>query len=91
MQNGEKMTLNAEEARKISINNNERKEKVEQLIKEGTEKIKYACERGNRYTSISAGYIYGSTPQYQEVIEHFKKLGYNLKICYGTNLYEIQW
>lgn len=85
------MSITAEEAKQISINNNKRKKEIKNLIKTAEEGIKSACKRGRRYSTLYAGFVDGENPEYQEVIEHFKKLGYKLELCYGTNVYDIRW
>ena len=81
--------MNAEEARRLTAQNTERQKEIKKLIERGEGEIKWACEKGRRKTSIYAGYVESGIPQYQEVIEHFKKLGYNVKYCYGTNVFDI--
>lgn len=83
--------MNAEEARRLTAQNTERQKEIKKLIERGEGEIKWACEKGRRKTSIYAGYVESGIPQYQEVIEHFKKLGYNVKYCYGTNVFDITW
>lgn len=85
--------MNAEEARKRTSQNKERKVKIRELIREGEKNIEYAVERGyRREATVHPGYCENDgTPQYPEVIEHFKKLGYEVKYCYGTSIYEIRW
>lgn len=83
--------MNAEEARKLTAQNIERQEEITKLIERGEDKIKWACEKGRRRTDIYAGYVEYGIPKYQEVIEHFKNLGYNIKHCYGTNVFDITW
>ena len=84
--------ITAKEARKLSSKNNKRKEKIEDLIERAEIIIKMTCEDGKRNSAIYAGYVDSNgTPAYPEVIEHFKDLGYKIKYCYGTNLFDIYW
>lgn len=83
--------MNAEEARKLTAQNTERQEEIKKLIERGEKQIRWACEKGRRKTDIYAGYIESGIPKYPEVIEHFKNLGYNIKYCYGTNVFDITW
>lgn len=83
--------MNANEARKLSAKHKESQDEIKKLIKKGEEKIKWACQKGRRYTDIYAGYVIGDRPRYPEVIEHFKDLGYEVKLVYGTNLFDIRW
>lgn len=83
--------MNAEEARKLSAQNTERQEEVKKLIERGEKQIRWACEKGRRKTDIYAGYVESGIAKYPEVIEHFKNLGYNIKYCYGTNVFDITW
>ena len=83
--------MNADEARKLTAQNEERQNKIAKLIKEGEKKVKSACNNGKRETDIYAGYCINGRPRYPEVIEHFEKLGYKLNYVYGTNLFDIIW
>lgn len=83
--------MNAKEARELTKQNKEREEKIIELIKRGEDSIKSACEMGKRRSDIYAGYCINGRPQYPEVVEHFERLGYELKYVYGTNIYEIFW
>ena len=83
--------MNAEEARKITAQNEERKTDIFELIKRAEETIKSACENGRRSTTIYAGFVQNGRPEYPEVLEHFQNLGYTMKLCYGTNVYDIIW
>ena len=83
--------MNAEEARKLSAQNTERQEEIKKLIERGEKQIRLACEKGRRKTDIYAGYVESGIAKYPEVIEHFKNLGYNIKYCYGTNVFDITW
>ena len=83
--------MNAEEARKLSAQNTERQEEIKKLIERGEKQIRWACEKGRRKTDIYAGYVESGIAKYPEVIEHFKSLGYNIKYCYGTNVFDITW
>ena len=83
--------MNAEEARRLTAQNIERQEEIKKLIERGEDKIKWACEKGRRKTDIYAGYVESGIPKYQEVIEHFKNLGYEVKFIYGTNLFDVLW
>lgn len=83
--------MNAEEARKLTAQNTERQKEIKKLIERGEELIRWACKEGRRGTDIYAGYVESGTPKYPEVIEHFKNLGYNIKYCYGTNVFDITW
>ncbi len=83
--------MNADEARKLTAQNKERQEEIEKLIKSGEEHIKWACEKGRRRTDIYAGYVESGVPRYPEVIDHFKNLGYEVTLCYGTNVFDVVW
>lgn len=83
--------MNAEEARKLTAQNSERKNEIEKLIKRGEENIECACKKGRRRTDIYAGYIENGIPKYPEVISHFENLGYDVKHNFGTNLFDIIW
>ena len=85
------MSLTAEQAKQISSNNEKRKTEIKNLIETGEEGIKSACKRGRRYATIYAGFVDGIKPEYQEVLEHFQKLGYKLENVYGTNVFEVRW
>ena len=85
------MSLTAEQAKQISTSNEKRRTEIKNLIKTGEMGIKSACERGRRYSTVYAGYVDGGKPEYQEVVEHFQKLGYKLEHLYGTNVFEIRW
>ena len=85
------MSLTAQEAKQISTSNEERRTKIKEMIETGEIGIKSACEKGRRYSTVYAGYVDGTIPEYQEVVEHFKKLGYKVKHLYGTNVFEIRW
>lgn len=85
------MSLTAQEAKQISTSNEKRRTEIKNLIETGEMGIKSACERGRRYSTVYAGYVDGGKPEYQEVVEHFQKLGYKLKHLYGTNVFEIRW
>ena len=56
--------MNAEEARKLSAKNTERQEEISKLIKRGEDTIKWACEKGRRYSDIYAGYVENGQPRY---------------------------
>ena len=86
-----KMSLTAQEAKQISTSNEKRKTEIKNLIETGEMGIKSAYEKGRRYSTIYAGYVDGTKPEYQEVLEHFQKLGYKLEHVYGTNVFEIRW
>ena len=83
--------MDANEARRLTAKNVERQKEIKKLIKRGEEHIKWACEQGRRRSDVYAGYVEGGIPRYPEVIEHFKDLGYEVKLCYGTNLFDIIW
>ena len=83
--------MNAEEARKLTAKNQERQEKIKKEIERGEKKIKSACENGRRRTDIYAGFVIDGAPQYPEVLDHFRKLGYEIKYVYGTNIFDILW
>lgn len=83
--------MNANEARKLTEQNDKRQNEIKKLIKNGEEKIKWACEKGYRKTDIYAGYIHNGRPMYPEVIIHFEQLGYKIEQVYGTNIYDIIW
>lgn len=85
------MSLTAEQAKQISINNNKRKKEIKNLIETAEQGIKSACKKGRRHSTLYAGFIDGGNPEYPEIIDHFKKLGYKLELCYGTNVYDIRW
>lgn len=85
--------MNAEEARRKTAENEERQMEIEKLIKKGEKSIESTVKRGyRRYITIFPGWCDNNgNPQYPEVIEHFRKLGYNVKFIYGTSLYEVRW
>lgn len=85
------MSLTAQEAKQISTSNEKRRTEIKNLIETGERGIKSACEKGRRYSTVYAGYVDGGKPEYQEVVEHFQKLGYKLEHLYGTNVFEIRW
>lgn len=85
------MSLTAQEAKQISTSNEKRRTEIKNLIETGEMGIKSACEKGRRYSTVYAGYVDGGKPEYQEVVEHFQKLGYELEHLYGTNVFEIRW
>ena len=83
--------MNANEARLLTKQNVKRQNEITKLINDGERKIKYACENGKRQSDIYAGWVDNGRPRYPEVIEHFEKLGYELRYIYGTNLFDIFW
>ena len=83
--------MNAEEARKLTAQNKERQNEIKKLIKRGERGIKASCENGNRFHYLYAGYVNNGMPDYQEVVEHFEKLGYKAKYEYGTNVFKLTW
>lgn len=83
--------MNADKARQLTKQNIERQNEIGKLIKDGEEKIKWACNKGRRETDIYAGWCDNGKPRYPEVINHFKNLGYQLDYIYGTNLFSIIW
>ena len=83
--------MNAEEARKLTREKEERQKEIKKLIERGEKGIKASCENGQRYHYLFAGYVCDGMPDYQEVVEHFQKLGYKTKYEYGTNVFKVTW
>lgn len=83
--------MNADEARQLVKQHSKRQNEIKERIKETEESIKSACKRGKRETTCYAGYVDNGRPEYFEVLEHFKKLGYKMEYIYGTNLFDIMW
>lgn len=65
--------MNAEEARRLTNQNEKRQTKIKQYIKWQTESIQKACKNGHRETCFAYG------EDMPEVREYFKKLGYKFK------------
>lgn len=80
----------AEMAREIVANNNERNEIIDELIKETEKNIRYACNRGERTTVIKDKKNRWDEP-YVEVYEHFKELGFEIRMYRDGSGYYIAW
>lgn len=85
--------MDANEARKLTAQNIERQEEIKKQIKKGEASIRSAIELGyRREAHVHPGYCDNcGNPSLPEVIEHFKKLGYQVNWCHGTSVYEIRW
>lgn len=83
--------MNADEARRLVKQHSERQNQIEKRIERTKEDIKSACKRGKRETTCNAGYVDNGRPEYFEVLDHFKELGYKVEYLYGTNLFDIRW
>jgi len=85
--------MNAEEARRLTAQNEKRQKRIQKEIEKGERCIKSAVEQGyRREAHIYPGACddYGN-PDLPEVVQHFKDLGYNVRWCHGTHIYEVRW
>lgn len=79
--------LDADFARKLSKNNKERQEFIKDFIERGEKKIKQNASEGRRLAYVTYG---KGCRQYQEVLEHFRKLGFDVYTD-ETNVCTVKW
>lgn len=81
--------MNAEAARRLIAQHEERKKEINKRIKDGHKAIETACKNGRRVAY--ANYRKYEGFEYPEVIEHFEKLGYKVTKAHPTNMIDIEW
>lgn len=79
--------LDADFARKLTKNNKERQIIIKDFIERGEKLIKQRASEGRRLTYVSYG---NGSQQYQEVLEHFRKLGFDVYTD-ETNVCTVKW
>lgn len=80
--------IDADFARELTKSNEERQNIIKDFIERGEEQIEYYAKKGRRRTFVTYG---KGCNKYQEVLEHFTKLGFKIGMLDNTNVCEIKW
>lgn len=82
--------ITAEMARQMVAENEKRNQLIEEFIAETNKNIRYACRNGER-KSVMAYRKYRWEEPYKEVLDHFKELGYEIKMYSDGSGYYLTW
>lgn len=85
--------MNADEARKLIEQHEDRKKVIKELINKTNNAIKDACEIGERHCHLFEHYYYqrGRATRIQEVGEHFKEQGFEIITYFDGSGHYLKW
>ena len=83
-------TITAEMARQMVAENEKRNQLIEEFIADTNKRIRNACKDGERKCGMTYRKYKWEEP-YKEVLDHFKELGYEIKIYGDGSGYYLAW